>query len=140
MAVINIEDAVRVFVVAITIGSMIFFSIEYSRKRAGWEVLWVAGIEALNYTLGMTLPFEYLPVYGPYDMPMTRYLSWMLTCPVLSKVARLTLPIVLACTSKLQSTPSCTAPIVIAGAAACTPCRPTPTLRTTIRPSSPISS
>ena len=86
MAVINVEDAVRVFVVAITIASMIFFSIEYSRKRVGWEVLWVAFIEALNYTMSMTLPVEYLPVYGPYNMPMTRYISWMLTCPVLVKV------------------------------------------------------
>jgi bacteriorhodopsin len=86
MRLINLHSAFQGFIIMVTAGGFIFFALEYCKKRATWEILWVSAVEAVVYTIAVFAPEEYAPTYGPAEVPMIRYMSWMLTCPVLIKV------------------------------------------------------
>jgi len=86
--------------------SGVFYAREYHMKRCGWEVMYVATLETLNYVFligwGDLAPFHWkldTTCHGEDDhsgcwddplrdrkineVPVARYMEWLITCPVL---------------------------------------------------------
>ena len=56
------------------------FQVEF----AGWEPLWVMGVECFNYFLATVKPGtgDFILANGSH-IPWLRYFGWLVTCPVL---------------------------------------------------------
>lgn len=83
---ISVDVASQYFVIIITAMMVCLFFFEYFTGKFGWEGLYVASVELCGYTLAVALPHDMNPTIGPENEPLLRYISWLLTCPILIKV------------------------------------------------------
>lgn len=86
MPSLPLDKASQWFVICVTLCSILLFAFDYLKGKIGWEGLYVCIVEATGYILSVTLDDQHIPRIGPRDEPLLRYISWLLTCPILIKV------------------------------------------------------